>query len=160
VCGINLSRRIQMSNGFPSMTALLGMLAIAGYQNRDKLGELLSGQFGGGAGAQGQPQGSTVASDATPSVGNVLSGGLQDLVDSFTRTGQGDAAQSWVSSGPNKQIAPPQVEQAIGPDVLASLVQQTGLTREELLARLARELPSAVDKYTPEGRVPMAGAHT
>lgn len=31
-----------MSRGFPSMTALLGLLAIAGYQNRDKLGEILS----------------------------------------------------------------------------------------------------------------------
>ena len=26
-----------MSRGFPSMTALLGLLALAGYQNRDKL---------------------------------------------------------------------------------------------------------------------------
>ena len=25
-----------MSRGYPSMTALLGLLAIAGYQNRDK----------------------------------------------------------------------------------------------------------------------------
>src|SRR5450631_2944390 len=32
-----------MSNGMPSMTALLGMLALAGYQNRDKLSELLKG---------------------------------------------------------------------------------------------------------------------
>ena len=32
-----------MSRGFPSMTALLGLLAVAGYQNRDKLAELLGG---------------------------------------------------------------------------------------------------------------------
>ena len=30
-------------NGFPSMTALLGMLALAGYQNRDKIAEMLRG---------------------------------------------------------------------------------------------------------------------
>jgi len=30
-----------MSRGMPSMTALLGLLAIAGYQNRDKLAEML-----------------------------------------------------------------------------------------------------------------------
>jgi hypothetical protein len=29
-----------MARGFPSLTALLGLLAIAGYQNRDKLAEL------------------------------------------------------------------------------------------------------------------------
>ena len=42
-----------MSRGFPSMTALLGLLAIAGYQNRDKLAEML-----GGAGPKG-PSGAT-----------------------------------------------------------------------------------------------------
>jgi uncharacterized protein YidB (DUF937 family) len=38
--------------------------------------------------------------------------------------------------------------------VLASLEQKTGLSQQELLARLSRELPSAVDKYTPDGRLP------
>ena len=32
-----------MSRGFPSMTALLGLLAVAGYQNRDKIAEWLRG---------------------------------------------------------------------------------------------------------------------
>ena len=32
-----------MSRGFPSMTALVGLLAIAGYQNRDKIAEMLRG---------------------------------------------------------------------------------------------------------------------
>jgi len=32
-----------MSRGYPSMTALLALLAFAGYQNRDKLAELLRG---------------------------------------------------------------------------------------------------------------------
>jgi hypothetical protein len=32
-----------MSRGFPSMTALLGLLAIAGYQNRGKIAEMLRG---------------------------------------------------------------------------------------------------------------------
>ncbi|HZW47790.1 MAG TPA: YidB family protein, partial [Microvirga sp.] len=57
-------------------------------------------------------------------------------------------------TGPNKDIAPQQLEQAIGPDVLDSLTQQTGLSREEILARLSRDLPRAVDQYTPEGRLP------
>ena len=41
-----------MSRGMPSMTALLGLLAIAGYQNRDKLAELLKGAGGGSTGSQ------------------------------------------------------------------------------------------------------------
>src|ERR1044072_2590759 len=36
-----------MSRGLPSMTALLGLLALAGYQNRDKLAELLKSTGGG-----------------------------------------------------------------------------------------------------------------
>ena len=44
-----------MSRGFPSMTALLGLLALAGYQNRDKLAEMLRG----GQGAPGTGQGQT-----------------------------------------------------------------------------------------------------
>jgi uncharacterized protein YidB (DUF937 family) len=48
------------------------------------------------------------------------------------------------------------LKQAIGSDVLEKLEQQTGLSQEELLARLSRELPTAVDKYTPDGRLPAA----
>ena len=90
-------------------------------------------------------------------MGGLLSGGLGELVARFKQNGHADTVDSWVSSGPNKQIAPSQVEQAIGPDVLETLTKQTGLSREEILARLSRELPNAVDKYTPQGQLP-AGA--
>jgi len=33
-------------------------------------------------------------------------------------------------------------------------VERTGLSRDELLSRLTRELPAAVDKFTPDGRLP------
>ena len=155
-----------MSRGFPSMTALLGLLAIAGYQNKDKIAELLRGaqRNPGAVPSQGPQSGS--AGGAIPgnlggmlggtSIGDMLSGGLRDLVDAFKQKGQGEVADSWVSRGPNKQIAPHQLEQAIGPDVLEILSQQTGLSREELLSRLSKNLPDAVDKYTPEGRIPTA----
>ncbi len=61
---------------------------------------------------------------------------------------------SWVGTGPNRTVAPHDLEQAIGPDVLEDLMEQTGLPRDELLARLSRELPNAVDQYTPHGRLP------
>jgi uncharacterized protein YidB (DUF937 family) len=150
-----------MSRGFPSMTALLGLLAIAGYQNRDKLAEMLGGKQGvpgaplgqsGLGGLLGQLSGGL----GTGGVGGLLSGGLGELVDRFKQSGHGETVDSWVSSGPNKQVAPSQLEQAIGPDVLDTLTKQTGLSREEILGRLSRELPDAVDKYTPEGRLPSA----
>jgi uncharacterized protein YidB (DUF937 family) len=153
-----------MSRGMPSMTALLGMLALAGYQNRDKLMEMFnnatgaSSKTGGGqAPAQGGLPNVFGNMLGAGGVGGLLGGGLSELLDQFTKNGQGEAAESWVGSGPNKEIAPPQLKQALGQDVLAALVKQTGLSQEELLARLSRELPTAVDKYTPDGLLPPQG---
>ena len=148
-----------MSRGFPSMTALLGLLAIAGYQNRDKIAEMLGGLGQGKPGAPGQTGlggllGQLSSSLGGASAGGVLSGGLGELLERFKQSGQGETAESWVRTGPNKPVTPSQLEQAVGPEVLETLSQQTGLSREELLARLSRELPDAVDKYTPQGRVP------
>lgn len=152
-----------MSRGFPSMTALLGLLAVAGFQNRDKLAEMLGGVGQQGSGVPGRTNqggglggllGNLGGAAGGAGVGGLLSGGLRDLLENFKQNGQGDAAESWVNHGPNKEIAPPQLEKAIGTDVLATLSQQTGLSREELLSRLSRELPQAVDKYTPDGRLP------
>jgi uncharacterized protein YidB (DUF937 family) len=146
----------------PSLTALLGLVALAGYQNRDKLAEMLQGATGGSRPPGGPDQqgplggllGNLGGALAGGGVGGLLSGGLGELLERFKQNGQGDAAQSWIDKGPNKELAPPQLKQAIGPDVLAALEQQTGLSQDELLARLSRELPSAVDQYTPDSRLP------
>ena len=151
-----------MSRGMPSMTALLGLLALAGYQNRDKLAELLKGATGNnsqpGAGSQQGPLGGLLGNLGGAlgggGVGGLLGGGLGELLERFKQNGQGDAAESWINTGPNKELPAPQLKQAIGADVLAALEQQTGLSQEELLARLSRELPTAVDQYTPDGRLP------
>ncbi len=151
-----------MSRGFPSMTALLGLLAIAGYQNRDKLAEMLGSKPGVPGTSDGQTGlggllGQLTGGMGAGGVGGLSNvNGLNELVERFEQSGHGETVNSWVGTGPNTQIAPSQVEQAIGPDVLETLSKQTGLSREELLARLSRELPQAVDKYTPEGRLQTA----
>ena len=145
-----------MARGYPSMTALLALLAVVGYQNRDKIKEVL-----GGLGKPGDPNqkeegglGGLLDKLGGASAGGVLSGGLGELIDRFREKGLGDTADSWVRTGANKELQPAQLEQAIGPEILDTLSKQTGLSRDELLARLTRELPQAVDKFTPEGRVP------
>ena len=151
-----------MSRGLPSMTALLGLLAIAGYQNRDKLAEMLNGaganKANPGGGAPESPLGGLLGNLGGmlggAGVGGLLNGGIGELLEKFKQNGQGETAESWVNNGPNKEVAPPQLKQAIGTDVLAALEQQTGLSQDEILARLSRELPAAVDKYTPGGRLP------
>ena len=149
-----------MSRGMPSMVALLGLLAVAGYQNRDKIAEMLGGRgqgAAGGAGDASQPGaggGLLGGLAGGAGAGSVLSGGLRDLVERFRQSGQAKAADSWVSTGPNEPVRADQIEQAVGPEVLDTLSERTGLTREELLARLTRDLPAAVDKFTPQGRLP------
>jgi uncharacterized protein YidB (DUF937 family) len=146
-----------MTRGLPSMTALLGLLALAGYQNRDKIAEMLKGaSAGGGAqpGSQGGLGGLLSGLGGNMNTNTLLGGGLGNLLDAFRQNGQAETADSWVSTGPNKPVQPAQVRQAIGPGVLGDLAQKTGLSEGEILSRLSQNLPEAVDKYTPEGKLP------
>lgn len=158
-----------MSKGYPSMTALLGLLAVAGFQNRDKISEWLGGHSGNVPRAPLPPSREPATGSATgiPSnlsgilggvgsagVGGLIAGGLSELVDHFTRSGHGETAHSWINHGPNRDIPEADLERAIGPETLDHLTRQTGLSRAALLARLSRELPSAIDRYSPDGRLP------
>lgn len=78
--------------------------------------------------------------------GGFLHCGLGEMLERFQQAGHGSAAQSWINQGPDQELPPQHLEQAIGPDVLAILTQRTGLSREELLSRLSRKLPQAVDR--------------
>jgi uncharacterized protein YidB (DUF937 family) len=107
------------------------------------LDDLLRGGLGGaglGAGLGG--------------LGAILSNGLGDLLKQFQGAGKGDVADSWVGTGENKQIAPADIGKVLTPEQIAFLTERTGLSREELLAGLADQLPKAVDSLTPEGRIP------
>lgn len=90
-----------MSRGFPSMTALLGVLAVAVYQNRDKLAELLGGVSGGAVrtpGAESPPQGQgTGHAEGTNdgSIGAVLTDGIRNLAVIAKKVIPGDAADGW-----------------------------------------------------------------
>src|SRR5882672_11451734 len=93
-----------MSRGMPSMTALLGMLAMAGYQNRDKLIEMFNSVAGSasrpdGSGqprAQGHLPGSLSSILSGAGVGSLLGGRLSELLEQFTKNGQGETAESWI----------------------------------------------------------------
>jgi uncharacterized protein YidB (DUF937 family) len=85
--------------------------------------------------------------------GSVLDG-LGGLIDQFQKKGLGDVIDSWVNRGTNKGVAPDQVSVALGGDVVNELSRRTGLTRDQVVAELARMLPNVVDKLTPDGRLP------
>jgi uncharacterized protein YidB (DUF937 family) len=114
----------------------------------------LGGGAGGAGGLGGLLQGGLGGLLAGGAAGNVLSGGLGDLLKQFQQNGQGDAANSWVGTGQNQDISENDLAKSIGSDDIDALARHTGLSRDDLLAGLRRELPGAVDELTPDGRVP------
>lgn len=160
-----------MAKGSPSMIALLGLLAVAGYQNRDKLSGLLHGanstadprptrddtSAGSAADARGPASGGLM-DDLRRMVsgagGGGVVGGLSEILGRFTNPVQSAKAQSWVATGPNSALVPGDLEEVLDDDTLADLSQKTGLSRADLLSRLSTVLPEAVDQFTPDGRMP------
>lgn len=150
-----------MSNRMPSLAALLGLVAVAGYQNREKIGDFIknlqspnaAGALPGGAAASDRPEQGTDMAGAGYGGGSI-GGGLGDLIEHFRNSGLGKKADSWVSTGQNEAVDETEMGQALGPDLLDALAKQTGLSREELTKRLSQVLPQAVDHMTPEGRLP------
>ncbi|HWS09774.1 MAG TPA: YidB family protein [Xanthobacteraceae bacterium] len=86
--------------------------------------------------------------------GSVLTGGLNDLLKQFQQSGQGDVAKTWVGTGPNKAISSDDLAKALGGDQISTLMAHTGLSRQDLLAGLSQQLPEAVNRLTPDGRLP------
>ena len=155
-----------MAKGSPSLVALLGLLAVAGYQNRDKLGELMNNR---GATDPSRPEGYGLAGGEGGLLdgfrqmlggaggGNPM-GGLSELFERFANPVQRAKVDSWVQRGPNAPLAPSELEEALDEETIAELVAKTGLNREELLSRLSTSLPEAVDQVTPDGEFPPISA--
>jgi uncharacterized protein YidB (DUF937 family) len=89
--------------------------------------------------------------------GSVISGGLGDLLKQLQQSGQSETANSWVGPGANKPISPDDLGRALGADQINALASQSGLSREDLLAGLSRQLPQIIDHLTPDGRLPTEG---
>jgi uncharacterized protein YidB (DUF937 family) len=87
-------------------------------------------------------------------MGGGMGGGLGGLIDMFRSRGHGDTVDSWVGHGPNRLMAPTDLEQALGPDTVDQLQQQTGMDRGDMLQELSHVLPGVVDQLTPHGRPP------
>src|ERR1043165_7343202 len=133
----------------PLMLGLMGVLAYRTLKGQGRLAKILgmspntqaqgdSNGILGGLGSLGGLLGGA-------SAGSVLSGGLGDLLRRFEANGHGEKAQSWVSTGTNQQIAPHELEEALGPERVQWLLQQTGMSKDELMAGLSAQLPQVVN---------------
>lgn len=154
----------------PIVKALMMLLAAKAYQHYRSgpqggglsgqdggLGGMLGGQGGGVPGGLGGglPGGlGGLLGGLLGGGGGLAGGGLGGLLDQFRQNGYGNHVDSWVGTGQNWRLAPDELSQALGPDTLDELEQQTGLPRQQLLSELSEELPDAVDQFTPDGRLP------
>jgi uncharacterized protein YidB (DUF937 family) len=126
--------------------------------------QLILSLFGGGAKSQvmdvimnillkkGQSGG---AASTDPAAGSSGGGAvLGELMERFKEKGLGEVFGSWVGTGKNQAIRPDQVRDAIGDDQMGQMAQQAGLSVDELSKYLSKYLPGAVDRMTPDGKLP------
>ena len=118
------------------------------------LGGLLSGGLGGIIGGLMGGGGDTRTMPNPDQAHAAMSGGLGELLQRFQQSGFGDTVNSWIGTGTNRPIAPDQLNQALSPETVDELSQQTGVPRHEVLSELSQALPTMVDRLTPEGRIP------
>ena len=141
-----------ISNAFPGgigkpLILGLGALLASGVLTRG-----LSGQTAGTG--QTASTGSPPATD-TSDAGGVL-GGLGGLLKKLEQGGLGNQANSWVGSGQNQSVSPGQLSQALGPNIIKTLSQITGLSEDDLTKQLSQGIPVIVNTLTPNGRLPTA----
>ncbi len=130
----------------PSLTALLGLAAVAGWQNRDKIAEFAKGLSGGASPA-------AVSAQAIP---GGLAGALGGLVSHMQANGAGDVVNSWVGTGANLPINGAQLSQVLGPDMMGKITASTGLTTDQIMSQLSAVLPQLINHLTPNGQLPRA----
>jgi uncharacterized protein YidB (DUF937 family) len=122
----------------PLMLALGALLAS---------GVLTRGSTGQTASAGSQP--TTDTSDA----GGLL-GGLGGLLNKLEQGGLGDQTKSWVGSGQNQPVSPSQLGSALGPNIIKTLSQMTGVSEDQLTKQLSQGIPVIINTLTPNGRLP------
>ena len=62
-----------------------------------------------------------------------------------------------MGTGENQPLSPDEVQKAIGDDRLATMSKQTGQSVGSLTTDLSKMIPAAVNKLTPDGKVPDPG---
>ncbi|MBA2588997.1 MAG: DUF937 domain-containing protein [Alphaproteobacteria bacterium] len=161
----------QRSGISPLMLALMGVLAYRTFRGQGRLADMLGrnhpdltssgntqnpgmGPLAGILSGAGLGSGGLGGLLAGGGLGAILSGGLGDLLKRFQSNGHGETASSWIESGPNKAIGPAQLEEALGPERVQWLLEQTGMSKQDLMSGLSAKLPEVVDQLTPQGRLP------
>ncbi len=86
------------------------------------------------------------------------SGGIGGLAQLFQKQGLGEAASSWIGTGPNRSITASELERTLGRERVSALGQRAGLSEPSAASALASLLPELVNQLTPQGEVPQRSA--
>ncbi len=108
----------------------------------------VTGAIGGAGNAQ---------NDLMSTIMNLIgghSGGLNGLIGQFTSKGLGDVISSWVGTGKNLPISSDQIHQVLGSDTIKNLASKLNMDPNTLTSHISNLLPQAIDKLTPDGKVP------
>jgi uncharacterized protein YidB (DUF937 family) len=89
----------------------------------------------------------------SPQVGGVA--GLQKM---FQQGGLGEVFNSWVSSGQNMPVSADALQNVLHSGALQEAAQKAGVDPNQLAGMMSTLLPHLVDKLTPNGQIPDAGA--
>jgi uncharacterized protein YidB (DUF937 family) len=85
-------------------------------------------------------------------------GGVHDVLDKLHAGGLGDKVQSWVGMAKNLPISADQINSVLGNDTVKSIAAKVGIPTDKVATAIAHLLPQAVDKMTPDGKLPAKGA--
>lgn len=141
------------------LDSVVGALAQGQGQGGSGLGGMLGGLAGmAGGAAGGHGANPDLLKVVLGMLGNDSSlGGLGGLLAKAQQAGLGDVVSSWISSGQNQAIAPDQIGQVLGGDMLGQIASQLGVSQGQASGQLAQWLPQIVDQLTPHGQAPEGG---
>ena len=80
-------------------------------------------------------------------------GGLDGLLKQLTASGYGQQVSSWLGHGPNDPIDTDDLRKALNNQQFRTLAEKLGLPADQVMGELAKSLPTAVDKQSPDGRL-------
>jgi uncharacterized protein YidB (DUF937 family) len=81
-------------------------------------------------------------------------GGLNAIVAKLQQAGLADQVKSWIGTGQNLPITADQLRKVLGSDVVRQLAAKYNIPVDQVSEVLAHELPLAVDRASPDGKLP------
>ena len=87
-------------------------------------------------------------------LGTGSQGGLNAIVAKLQQAGFGEQVKSWLGNGQNLPITADQLKQVLGSDVVKQLAARFNIPVDQIAQILAQQLPAAVDRASPDGRLP------